>query len=328
MRYIINHCHDPFYNLALDEYALKHIDIGEDYFILWQNDPCVIIGKNQNALAQINSSFIDQQKIKVARRVSGGGAVYHDLGNLNFTFIHNVKDPSKIDFKNYVDPIVKALQSMDINAVAAGRNDILVDDLKISGNAQRLQKNRLMHHGTLLFDVDIDVMSQALTVNNDKFRSKAATSVKSRVVNIKSLLKQPMTVEQFQEKLHYYLSNDSKDEEIILTPQQIQDIKKLAEQRFSTWQWVYGESPLFNYQNQQRFTCGSIEVYAMVERGCIQSIRFLGDYLGVGDVCELENALQGIPYEKTHIHDVLSCFSLSHYFGAISLEELLSLIYI
>ena len=184
MKYLLNPSTNPFYNLALDEYAMKHIEVDEDFFFLWQNEPSVIIGKNQNTLEEINQQFIEENNIHVARRVSGGGAVYHDFGNLNFTFIINVDDPGQVNYKKYVQPIIDALKVMGVTAEASGRNDILIDGLKISGNAQRLANGKLMHHGTLIYDVNIEDMVAALNVSGDKIISKGAKSVRSRVTTI------------------------------------------------------------------------------------------------------------------------------------------------
>ena len=327
MRYIINKSTDPYFNLALDEYAMKHIDVGEDYFFLWQNEPAIIIGKNQNTLAEINEAYVEKHQIKVARRVSGGGAVYHDFGNLNFTIITNIEDVSKVDFKKYVQPIIDALQSMGIKAEAAGRNDILINGLKISGNAQRQANGRLMHHGTLLFDVDVETMVQALHVTEDKFISKAAKSVRSRVTNIKEHLDAGATLADFWQNLQYYLSNKGEDKEIILTSEQLTAIQKEADERFSTWDWIYGKSPVFNIERSQRFPGGRVDALIQVDEGYVSTIRILGDYLGVNDVVEIEQALQNVRYQKTDIELVLQRFSISSYFGLITADELLSVIY-
>lgn len=327
MRYIINKSTDPYFNLALDEYAMKYIDVGEDYFCLWQNEPAIIVGKNQNTLAEINEAYVEKHQIKVARRVSGGGAVYHDFGNLNFTIITNIEDVSKVDFKKYVQPIIDALQSMGIKAEAAGRNDILINGLKISGNAQRQANGRLMHHGTLLFDVDIEAMVQSLHVTEDKFISKAAKSVRSRVTNIKEHLDDAVTLTDFWQSLQYYLSNKGEDEEIVLTPEQLAAIGKEADERFSTWEWIYGKSPIFNIEKSQRFSGGRLDTFIQVDEGYISEIRILGDYLGVNDVSEIEQALQNVRYQKADIELVLHQFSLPSYFGLITEAELLSVIY-
>ncbi|NLA78818.1 MAG: lipoate--protein ligase [Erysipelothrix sp.] len=327
MRYIINHSTNPYFNLALDEYALRHVNVDEDFFILWQNEPSIIIGKNQTTLEEINQHYVDAHKIKVARRVSGGGAVYHDFGNLNFTFITKVDDPSKVNYKKYVQPVVDALASMGIQAEASGRNDVLVDGLKISGNAQRMANGKLMHHGTILFDVDIEAMVEALSVDPSKFKSKGSKSVRSRVTNIKDHLPPDTTLEMFWEKLHYYLSNKGQDREIILTNHDYDAINQRVKEQFETWEWNYGASPDFDYHHKTRFEGGTVDVSAKVDQGIIKQIRFNGDYLGLEDVADLESALIGVRYDKSSIKASLSRFDLRLFFGSITLENILDLMF-
>lgn len=327
MRYIINKSTNPYFNLALDEYALRQVDVDEDFFILWQNEPSVIIGKNQNTMEEINQAYIDEHGVKVARRVSGGGAVYHDFGNLNFTFIIKVDDPSTVNYKKYVQPIIDALGSMNIKAEASGRNDVLVDGLKISGNAQRMANGKLMHHGTILFDVDIEAMVQALSVDATKYVSKASKSVRSRVTNIKDHLPPNTTLEMFWEKLHYYLSNKNQDAEIVLSESDYEKINKRAQEQFSTWEWNYGASPDFDYHHKSRFDGGTLEVSAQVDQGVIKLLQFNGDFLGLEDVSAIEKALIGVRYDLASVKACLSQFDLSLYFGMISLKNILSLMF-
>lgn len=327
MRYLINKSTNPYFNLALDEYAMKHIDLDDDFFFLWRNEPAVIIGKNQNTAEEINQKFIDAQGIKVARRVSGGGAVYHDLGNLNFTFIINVDDPAKINYKKYVQPIVDALAEMGITAESSGRNDILVDGLKISGNAQRMSNGKLMHHGTLLYDVDIENMVQALNVDPDKITSRGVKSVRSRVTNIKEHLKDSSDIFDFWDALQFYLSNKGQDKEIILSEDEIAKIEFEAINRFGTWDWIYGESPEFNLSNSKRFAGGKLEVMMDVDNGHIRSVRFAGDFLGLKDVEVIEERLKNVRFNESDVSGILSLFDLNTYFGKISKEEILSLIF-
>lgn len=328
MRYIINKKTNPYYNLALDEYAMRHINVDEDFFFLWQNEPSVIIGNNQNAQAEVNQEFIDANNINVARRVSGGGAVYHDFGNLNFTFIINVDDPAKVNYKKYVQPVIDALASMGIKAEASGRNDILIDGLKISGNAQRMANGKLMHHGTLIFDVDIEDMVAALNVDPDKIISKGVKSVRSRVTTIKEHLPDGTTLEEFWDALHYYLSNEGKDAEIVLTDEDYKEVEKMAKEKFSTWDWIYGASPEFNLRNSKRFAGGNLDVLMDVDKGgSIRSIRFMGDYLGLEDVKAVEEALVDIKFKREDVNQVLDRFDLQIYFGNISKDEILSVIF-
>lgn len=327
MRYLINKSTNPYFNLALDEYAMKHINVDNDFFFLWQNEPSVIIGNNQNTAEEVNQAFIDENKIKVARRVSGGGAVYHDFGNLNFTFIINVDDPSLVNYKKYVQPIIDALKEMGIHAEASGRNDILVDGLKISGNAQRMANGKLMHHGTLLYDVNIENMVKALNVAPDKIISKGVKSVRSRVTNIKEHLDNTSSIEDFWQALQYYLSNKGQDQEIVLSDADLAKIEMEAINKFSTWDWVYGESPLFNLENSGRFEGGKLEIKMLVDSGHIQQVRFMGDYLGLKDVEIIEDRLKNIRFNRSDVDAILSSYDLNIYFGKISKNEILTLMF-
>lgn len=327
MRYIINDSMDPYYNLALDEYAMKNLDIDEDFFFLWRNKPSVIIGNNQNTAEEVNQKFIDENNIKVARRVSGGGAVYHDLGNLNFTFIINVDDPSKVNYKKYVQPIIDALADMGIKAEASGRNDILVNGLKISGNAQRMANGKLMHHGTLLYDVNIENMVKSLNVASDKIISKGVKSVRSRVTNIKEHLENSKDIFDFWNSLQYYLSNKGKDKEIVLSDEDKAKIEMQAINRFSTWDWIYGESPSFDLKNAKRLSGGKLEVNINADKGHIKEVRFIGDFLGLKDVSKIEKSLVNTRFNRADVDAKLSEFDLNTYFQGIEKEEILSLMF-
>lgn len=327
MRYLLNPSVNPYFNLALDEYAMKNIDEKEDFFFLWQNEPSIIIGKNQTTLEEINPTFVEERGIHVARRVSGGGAVYHDLGNLNFTFIISVDNLSRVNFFKYVQPVVEALATLGVKAEVSGRNDILIDGKKISGNAQRISSGRLMHHGTLLFDENLDDLVAALNVNPDKISSKGSKSVRSRVTNIREHLPADMDIRQFWDALQYYLSDKGRDSEIVLSPQQKAAVQKEADERFSTWEWIYGASPAFNVHADRRFPGGKVETFADVSQGHIRSIRFIGDYLGLHDVAEIEERLKGEPYTKQAVEKVLGQFEISQYFGTIGQSDLISLLF-
>lgn len=323
MRYIINNSNNPYFNLAFEEYCLMNIDVNEDYYILWQNEPSIIVGKNQNTIEEINPRFVEEKNINVARRISGGGAVYHDLGNLNFTFIGKFEDLSKVSFEKYARPIIEALSTLGIEAQLSGRNDITIDNKKISGNAQKLVRNRLMQHGTLLYDVNINDLVEALNVKMDKITSKGIKSVRSRVTNIKEHLNTDMDVNEFKELIHRFLSDNYKSEEIVLSDEDIDNIKKLSKEKFGTWKWNYGESPEFNIKNERRFPGGKVEVLINIKEGVIENCKIYGDYLGVLNVSEVEDKLNGLKYEISVIRDFFESIDIQSYFGAISLDELL-----
>lgn len=327
MRYIINNSTNPYFNIALEEYCLMNVDVGEDYFILWQNEPSIIIGRNQNPLEEINMGFVEENQIKVVRRISGGGAVYHDLGNLNFTFITELKSGEKPDFRVIAEPIIRILRQLGVDAMIMGRNDIIAEDKKISGNAQRLYKKRLMQHGTLLFDLDIDALANALTVSMDKIESKGIKSIRSRVGNIRELLNKDMTVDEFKSILHEKLSDGLQSEEIVLTSDDLKKIEEAAKSKFMSWEWTYCETPQFNYRSDKRFPAGKIGVYLQIKNGLIKSCTFYGDYLALTDTKAVADHLIGLPYEETRIEQALAEEDLELYFGSITPTELLEVFF-
>lgn len=316
MKYIINNSTDPYFNIALEEYCLMQVDPGEDYFFLWQNEPAVIIGKNQNTLEEINSSFIEERGIKVVRRISGGGAVYHDLGNLNFSFISKVDPERGTDFSVFAQPIIKVLGDMGIPAMLLGRNDIIAYDRKISGNAQRLYKTRFLQHGTLLFDVNINDLAEALNPSADKIESKGIKSIRSRVANIRELLQEnqkdqkdrkdqeAMDMGEFRRRIQEGLAGDS--EEIVLSPEDLAQVAKTAKEKFASWEWNYGTSPAFNYRNEKRFPGGKLGVFLNVKDGLIKECHFYGDFLSSLDPEDFAASLLGHRYEKSSLEDFLA----------------------
>lgn len=282
MQFLVNKSTNPFFNLALEEYLLKNVDIKEDYFILWQNEPTIVIGKHQNTLKEINMNFVQNNNINVVRRNSGGGAVYHDLGNINFTFITKYDEKHLLDFKTFTNPVVYSLGKLNVKAELSGRNDILIDGRKISGNSQHIYKDRFLHHGTLLFNSELENLVKALNVDNDKILSKGIESIKSRVTNIKEHVKEDIFMEEFKEILieNIFIWNKSSLKEYNLTSDHINEIEKLMKEKYMTWQWNYGESPEFNYRNSKRFQGGKLEVLLNIVEGHINECKIYGDFLG------------------------------------------------
>lgn len=327
MRYIINKRTDPYFNIALEEYCLMNVDPGQAYFILWQNEPSIIIGKNQNALDEINKNFVDQRAIKVVRRISGGGAVYHDLGNLNFTFISDVGESGAPDFSIFAQPVIEVLKDLGLDARLSGRNDILLGDRKISGNAQRLYRKKFMQHGTLMFDVNLDDLVEALNVNPDKIQSKGIKSIRSRVTNIRDFLKEDMIIEDFRELLQKRLSDDYQSEEIILKEEDLDQIREAGKNKFSSWEWNYGQSADFDYRFEKRFDGGKVGVLLKVKDGLIQHCKFFGDFLSLLDTDEIAAALAGTKYDYEDVRRVLESYNLIPFFGTVLLEEILEVFF-
>lgn len=319
---------DPRINLAIEEYALKNLDINESYLLFYINEPSIIIGKNQNTIEEINTEYVESNGIHVVRRLSGGGAVYHDLGNLNFSFITKDDGESFHNFRKFTEPVVEALRKMGVNAELSGRNDLLAEGRKISGNAQFSTRGRMFSHGTLLFNSEIDSVVSALKVKKDKIESKGIKSIRSRVANILEFLQESMSIEEF--RLHLLKNIFSEVEEIpeyVLTEEDWTKIHELSRERYQNWDWNYGKSPKFNLQHSHRFPVGQIDVRLEVNKGTIENCKIYGDFFGVGDVSEIQTLLIGQKYEKSTLETALQQVNIQHYFGNISNEDFINLIY-
>lgn len=328
MKYIKNYSKDPRYNLAFEEYCFKQLPRDEDYILLWINGPAIIIGKNQNTLEEVNSEYVKRNGISVVRRVTGGGAVYHDLGNLNFSIITNADGNSVIDFKKYNLSILKALRSLGVECELSGRNDITIDGKKFSGIAQSIWKDRVLNHGTLLFDTQLDVLSDALNVKQDKIESKGVKSVKSRVTNIKDYLNIEVDIDEFRQVLLKSIleTEDIESNTLELSEEQLGEINKLFEEKYSTWEWNYGHSPAFNYKNYKRFPVGSVEVRLEVKNGNIKESKIYGDFFGTEDIKKLEQRLINLKYDKESLYKDLKDLDIKQYFGNIELEDFINLL--
>lgn len=278
---------NPYFNFALEEYLLKKTD--KDLFRLWMCDPCVSVGKNQNTISEINSDYVRKNSIPIVRRQSGGGAVFHDLGNLNFTFI-SCNNNSFSDFKRFTQPIIDLLKTLGINAEFSGRNDLLIDGKKFSGNAQYNYKNKVIHHGTLLFSSQISNLSNALKVKPIKLESKGIKSVKSRVTNISEHLDKPMNISEFRDLvMNYVFSLNSNNSYFNLTEKDIENVNKLSKEKYSTWEWNFGNSPNYSLVNELRYIGGTLEFHLNVSKGFITDIKFFGDFFGKKDTSNVSS---------------------------------------
>lgn len=320
-----NNITDPTLNLAMEEYVLKNLPAEESYFLFYINRPSIIVGKNQNTIEEVNQTYIDAHNIDVVRRISGGGAVYHDTGNLNFSFITDDDGNSFHNFQKFTEPIVQALQSLGVNAELTGRNDIQVGQAKISGNTMVKVKNRMFSHGTLMLNSDLDEVQNALKVNPAKIKSKGIKSVRKRVANIQEFLNDPLEIEEFKKIILKTIFGETEVEEYKLTDEDWENIEKLSNDKYRTWEWNYGRNPKYNFEREEKFEKGFVQIKFDVKRGKIEHAKIFGDFFGVGDVTDLENALVGCLHDFEHIEEALSEYDLYHYFGDIVRHELIRL---
>jgi lipoate-protein ligase A len=329
MLFIDNHgITDPTINLAIEEYAVMNLDIEETYLLFYINEPSIIIGKNQNTFEEINQDFVRERGIHVVRRLSGGGAVYHDLGNLNFSFITKNDGNSFHNFRKFTEPVVRALHRLGVNAELSGRNDIEVKGKKISGNAQFATRGRMFSHGTLMFDVNRDDVARALNVKPEKIESKGVKSVRSRVANIRDFLDNPdMTIDDFRRLLLEYIFDGARGvPEYRLTDADWAHIREISERRYRNWDWNYGKSPEFNVKHSQRFPAGTIDIRLNVKNGFIEGCKIYGDFFGVGEVSDIEQRLMGLRYDRTVVEQALASVDIHHYFGNIDKDDFLRLL--
>ncbi len=323
---IINNSNDPYYNLALEEYAAKNIKV-EALFIIWQNSPVVVIGNNQNTLEEVNMDFLKANDIAVVRRISGGGAVYHDLGNINFTFVAAQGKEVGFDFIRFTTPIIKTLDRIGIKAEHNGRNDITIAGRKFSGNAQFRHGNRVMHHGTLLYNVNLENMVGALNVSEEKIISKGVKSVRSRVTNIKEHLKQDLRVEEFKELLLENLRIEAKIDSVYeLTADDLSIVQELYNTKYKSWDWNIGKSPDYNIKKQKRFAWGSIEFRFKLLDGIINNCKIYGDFFAARDISLLELEFIGITYEKAAIKSLFNKIEITDFLPNTNQDEILELI--
>lgn len=321
---IINNSSDPYFNLALEEYALKNIK--GDLVIFWKNEKTVVIGRNQNIYEEINYKYIKENKINIVRRLSGGGAVYHDGGNLNFTFITEGARENINNFKKFTEPVINALQSIGVDAEFSGRNDIVVAEKKISGNAQYYYENRLLHHGTLLFDTDLDTISMALNVNMGKLESKGIKSVRSRVANISSYLKKYISIDEFKDILISKILTEG-SQNYKLTKEEFLEVKKLADKKYKNWEWNFGKAPEFKISKKKRYEGGELDIKINVSQGIISGIKIYGDFLGYRGTEELEKLLTGKKFEENDISDILKKINIKKIFGEINEANIVDCIF-
>ena len=280
---------DPYFCLAAEEYLLKNFQ--EDIFMLWQSEKAVVVGKHQNVKAEINQRFVHQNNIAVCRRISGGGTVFQDAGNVNFSFIKNIKSPAEISFKQFTAPVIDALAKLGLIATTSGRNDLMIEGLKISGNAEHVYKNRVLHHGTLLFDSDLKNLGQAIKGSPGNYESKAVQSNRSTVANILQFLKAKMTTGEFIQFLLGVQLENLQNSYYHLTEKDLLAIEKLSAEKFKTWEWNFGYSPKYSFKNEVEIEGKMLKINLQVERGIIIKAEIAGNYFMQSESNSIKNGL-------------------------------------
>ena len=293
---IYNRSTDAYFNLAAEEYLIDRAD-PRPVFMLWRNADAVIIGRNQNAYAEINSAYVEREGIKVVRRLTGGGAVFHDEGNVNYTFIVPEKEAKALDFARFAAPVVDALRALGADASLSGRNDIEIDGRKVSGNAQCVRSGKIMHHGTLLWSSDPSRIAAALAVDPEKIAAKGIKSVRGRVANISELVGSDMSVTEFIDYLFGFMGTVPRG----FTEAETGAISRLRDGKYASWEWNYGESKTFSARAKRRFPYGTVEIGYTLDGGVIKEISILGDFFGVGDISELSRSLCGVRFGKSEL---------------------------
>ena len=324
MKYIINYSNDTAFNIALEEYAFKHLLDEDQIFLLWINKPSIIVGRHQNTIEEINRDYVRDHGIEVVRRISGGRPCFHHhLNNLNYTIISKEDENKAFDFKSFSTPVINTLAQLGVKAEFTGRNDLEIDGKKFCGNAQAYINGRIMHHGCLLFDVDLSVLANALKVSKDKFESKGVKSVRARVTNIIDELPEKITVEEFRDLLLDYMKKVYPEmTEYVFSDEELAEINRIKETKFGTWDWNYGKSPEYNVRRGTKFPSGKVEIFANVIESKIQDIKIYGDFFGIEDVAAVEEVLRGVKYEREDVLEALQTINLGRYFAGITAEEI------
>ena len=324
MKYIWNGgVTDASVNLALEEYVLRHFQEDDGYLLFYVNAPAIILGRNQIAAEEINSRVVADRGIQVVRRMSGGGAVYHDTGNLNFSFITSYAAERFNRYDRVNRPIIDVLRDLGVEAEIGGRNDIIVDGRKISGNAQFVTNGRMFSHGTLLIESNLDDVARTLRPKPGKVEANGTNSVRGRVANVREFLADPLPLDQLRRRILARTFGDGLAAATrTLTADEWRDVYDLAARKYGNWDWNYGGAPPFTIRRRHRFPGGEIDARILVRRGRIEGVRLLGDYLGRLPVSTIESRLVGIPYVTEALLETLAPLTVGEHLGGVEADEL------
>lgn len=324
MKYIKTDYRIPAYNMAMEDLIINHLP-EDDYLTFYIHDPSIIIGQHQNTIEEINQEYCSEKGINIQRRLSGGGAVYHDHGNLNFSFIVRGTKEDVNNFDVLTRPVIKTLEKLGVTAELSGRNDLLIDGKKFSGNAQYFRNGRLLQHGTILFNSEMSELAKSLKVKEIKIQSKGVKSVASRVTNVMDYLPdKSITIEEFKDLLIKTIGEIYPLEEYVLSSEEEKIHKDLVENKFLTYDWNYGKSPVYNIEKTEKFPSGIIELKLDIKKGIIEEIRIFGDFFVRTPISELEKKLTGIPYTRKAAREALIDTDIKDFFNGMEKEDFIS----
>lgn len=325
MIYIESDSTDPYENLALEEHVFNDLDHSEEYLILWQNYNSVIVGRYQNTLEEINQKYVDEHNIKIARRLSGGGAVFHDKGNLNYTIIVDKDKNPDFEFRLFVIPVIETLREFGIHAEFNGRNDLTIGGRKFSGSSQYAKRNRILHHGCIMLDSDLDMVQSVLRVKPAKIESKSIKSVRSRVTSVNEHAPEHISMDVFKEVLKKHMIEGKSCTVYHMNEEDQRAIAGLVREKYGTWAWNFGTSPACSIRKEYKFPGGLLTIHMEVEGGIIRDIRFYGDFFGSREMAELENVLIGLQLDENLIKHV-SAVPIEEYIHGMTAGELVDLL--
>lgn len=294
---------DPFFNIAAEEYLLKHLQ--DEVLMFWQSTDSVILGKHQNTLKEVNLEYVNQHHIPVIRRISGGGTVFHDLGNINYTLItQGEKQENLVDFRKFTLPVIGFLKQFGLESQFEGKNNLTISGKKFSGNSAHVFKNRVMHHGTFLFETKLDVLDNIINPNQSGVRDKSIESIQATVTNISDHLKEKISLRDFKNQMtDFFMNYFGITSRQSLTGAMIDEIQKLADEKYHDWSWNYGYSPKYRFRNELRTETGLLQVEMEVKEGLITAIELFLD----GKRLELiEHQILGMTHDKTRILEKIS----------------------
>lgn len=325
--------YDASVNIALETYLVENRLVDEPILLFYINEPSIIIGRNQNTIEEVNQAYVEEKGITVVRRMSGGGAVYHDLGNFSFCFIKD-DDGSFRDFASFTKPVIEALHKMGAtSAELQGRNDLLIDGRKFSGNAMYAKNGRMTAHGTIMFKSDLEEVTRALKPNKAKIESKGIKSVRSRVTNIEPYVDEQyknLSTEEFRDLILLEIFGVEKREDVKeyhLTEEDWEKVYAIRQERFGNWDWNYGKSPAFDIKESHKFPFGLVDFRFNVKAGIIVEARIFGDFFGLGDIQDVEQQLSGVKYERSSVSDVLKNIDINKYFGNVAADDLVGMLF-